>query len=115
MLFSHPTASQRTRTDLPDVITTSFPMDDEDFLHIATLFISRLHKQIDKMAAACDADDFDELHELGHWLKGAGGSAGFEIFSASGERLEDCATSMDTAQAKQQIDEIRELARRVRI
>ena len=58
---------------------------------------------------------FDELIELGHWLRGAGGSAGFDAFTVPGEQLEASAVAKDIAQAKQQIDEIRDLAGRIQI
>lgn len=105
----------RGNTVTPEVITSSFPMEDEDFVHIANLFIDRLQEKIDTMVAASDAQDFDDLCELGHWLKGAGGSAGFDVFTEPGEQLEEFAASKDIASVDRQIDAIRALAQRVKI
>jgi len=51
------------------------------------MFVERLHNQFDAMRAAQATADLDELAELAHWLKGAGGTVGFDCFTEPADRL----------------------------
>jgi HPt (histidine-containing phosphotransfer) domain-containing protein len=52
------------------------------------------------MAAACERADFDELAELAHWLKGAGGTVGFNCFTQPARQLEQLAQQQRAAEAE---------------
>ena len=67
-------------------IESNLPMDDQDFIDIANLFKRNLDKKVQMMKVALQTDDFQQLVELGHWLKGSGGSAGFDCLA----NLESC-------------------------
>ncbi|MFQ5461534.1 MAG: ATP-binding protein [Phycisphaerae bacterium] len=69
-------------------ITSSLPMDDPEFREIAEEFANRLSDQLDSMRSAWAQRDLDELAQLVHWLKGAGGTAGFGAFTDPAIRLE---------------------------
>ncbi len=98
-----------------EFVESSLPMDDEDFVNIANLFVEHLHNQIEKMKLAAESMDFEELYSLGHWLKGAGGSAGFEAFDVPGKQLESFASDQDIVRVLDQIEKIRGIANRIRI
>jgi len=74
-----------------------------------------LRSKIESMESASKANDFQELYELGHWLKGSGGSAGFEVFNVSGKQLETFAKAKDLESVLKQIEEIREMTNRIRV
>lgn len=51
-------------------------------------FVELLREELDAMQSAFAAGDFAELARLGHWLKGAGGVAGFDCLTGPADRLE---------------------------
>ena len=69
-------------------LVSSLPMDDPDFRRIVTGFIKRLREQAVAMQAAWERGDLDELASLSHWLKGAGGTVGFDAFTDPAKKLE---------------------------
>ena len=67
------------------------------------------------MNEAFDSRDFKQLYELGHWLKGAGGSAGFDQFNSPGKQLESFATAEDLDSLENHIQELQNMSDRIRI
>jgi HPt (histidine-containing phosphotransfer) domain-containing protein len=51
--------------------------------------------------------------ELAHWLKGAGGTVGFDVFTKPAAQLEVHAKAGDAAQVKPAIEHLRQLAARI--
>ena len=98
-----------------DFIVSELPMDDQDFIDIATMFTSHLNMKIGKMYDALGQGDFEQLFEIGHWLKGSGGSAGFDAFSVPGKELETLAKSNNLDAVRAQVDKIKSMADRIRI
>jgi PAS domain S-box-containing protein len=80
-------------------LVCSLPMDDSDFRQIVEGFIQRLRDQAVAMQAAWERRDLDELASLSHWLKGAGGTVGFDAFTDPAKKLELLAK-------QKQVDEI---------
>jgi CheY-like chemotaxis protein len=76
-------------------------------------FASRLDEQLIAMDAARDAGDFKELGNLAHWLKGAGGTVGYDDFTAPARNLETLAKAGDGPGTDAALREIRTLALRV--
>jgi HPt (histidine-containing phosphotransfer) domain-containing protein len=76
-------------------------------------FASRLDEQLIAMDAARDAGDFKELGNLAHWLKGAGGTVGYDDFTAPARNLETLAKAGDGPGTDAAVREIRTLALRV--
>ena len=54
-------------------------------------FTARLDEQLDAMEAAWRVRDFSQLASLAHWLKGAGGTVGYDVFTESAIELEQLA------------------------
>ncbi len=94
-------------------VVPSVPMDDPDYRQIVGTFVSRLQEKLVLMKEAHERGDFDDLAELGHWLKGSGGTVGFQILSSHGEMLESRAKSRDAAAVKRSLDEIEDTNRRI--
>ncbi len=76
-------------------------------------FATRIQEKIEAMQAALDAADFETLAGLGHWLKGAGGTVGFDAFTEPGKRLEELARAGQAAALADVLAEVRALASRI--
>jgi HPt (histidine-containing phosphotransfer) domain-containing protein len=63
------------------------------FNAIIEKFVVRLKEQLAVMKKARDEKDFDELAKLAHWLKGAGGTVGFDMLVKPAKELEASAKS----------------------
>lgn len=76
-------------------------------------FRIRLTDQIAQMREKCEQQKFSELADLAHWLKGAGGTIGFDEFTEPAAELEAFAKQHRPAAAEQLIDQLAELAERI--
>ncbi len=83
-----PSPSSRPTVRSRRPLVSSLPMDDPDFRPIVEGFIKRLREQAVAMQAAWDQRDLDELARLSHWLKGAGGTVGFDALTEPAKTLE---------------------------
>ena len=90
-------------------------MNDEDFVYVADLFVRHLNTKVELMVNALVANDYERLFELGHWLKGASGSAGYGILSEPGLTLETAAKANDLDVCLETMREICRIASRVRV
>ena len=108
-------SATRELNDIPPVIRSSLPLDDPDFLRIVVGFVEHLGNQVNCMHAAWNARDYAELEQLAHWLKGAGGTLGFEIFSEPARELQDAASERTDAVIEDSLTRISEMARRIQV
>ena len=58
-------------------------------------FLANRQKEVGLLASALVAEDFPQLRQLGHRMKGIGGSYGFALITALGERVERFVRSCD--------------------
>ena len=65
-------------------LESTLPTEDPEFLEIVQEFADRLHEQLGEMQKAWEQKELAELASLAHWLKGSGGTAGFNAFTRSG-------------------------------
>lgn len=96
-------------------IVPTLPMDDEDFRAIAGDFVTRLHARLDGIEQAIQESKFDFVHGEAHWLKGAGGTVGLDVFTEPARTLEQAAKDESTDIAQSILNEIRDLHGRVAI
>ncbi|MEL6107120.1 MAG: response regulator, partial [Planctomycetota bacterium] len=96
-------------------IVSSLPMDDPEFHEIVLIFVDRLQTQTQEMVKATQEKDFDRLGDLGHWLKGAAGTVGFEQFTASAGSLESSARLRDIEGVSRSLREIQDIAARIEV
>ncbi len=76
-------------------------------------FIVRINDQLPLMQTAINEGDMTELAALAHWLKGSGGTVGFDIFSDPAKELEDLAKNNQRDQLDEKLNTIRGLASRL--
>ena len=79
----------------------------------AARFAGRLGEQLDAMDRAHAAADFVELTALAHWLKGAGGTVGYDDFTAPAHNLETLAKAGDAPGTRAALAELRGLEARL--
>ena len=102
-----------TQTEQKAPLVSRLPMEKPQFREIVERFIGRLDEQLTSMQAAWDCRDFDELAGLAHWLKGTGGSVGFDEFGDPSARLEIAAKDQLADDIEASILELRELFDRI--
>ena len=106
-------AAEMTQTEQKAPLVSRLPMEKPQFREIVERFIGRLDEQLTSMQAAWDCRDFDELAGLAHWLKGTGGSVGFDEFGDPSARLEIAAKDQLADDIEASILELRELFDRI--
>lgn len=109
------TASQSAKSSDTEPITSDLPMDDEEFREIVAEFVERLHLQLDEMEGMAKAGDFEELAKMAHWLKGAGGTAGFGGLTEPARQLEESCKARDVANVPSQLERLRGMAGRIEV
>ncbi len=98
-----------------DPIVSTLPMDDAEFRDIVKEFMGTLDGRMELMRQLLAKGEFRDLSLQSHWLKGAGGTVGLNVFTQSASRLEVAAKSRDSVACANGIDEIEGFARRVRV
>jgi CheY-like chemotaxis protein/nitrogen-specific signal transduction histidine kinase len=78
-------------------------------------FAERLDEQLVAMEAARGAGDFKDLAALAHWLRGAGGTVGYDDFTAPARDLESLAKAGDAEGTRAVLREVRALAQRLAV
>jgi signal transduction histidine kinase/DNA-binding NarL/FixJ family response regulator len=76
-------------------------------------FINKLEEQLGQMEQAWIRGDLEELALLAHWLKGAGGTVGYDDFTQPAAELENFAKSRQVEQAGRMLEQVRCLAKAV--
>jgi PAS domain S-box-containing protein len=85
------------------------------FRPIVEKFVRRLADQLDAMSKAWEERNFEELTSLGHWLKGAGGTVGFDDFTQPAYALEQLAKARNEEEIEAAIAGLRQLAGRIEL
>ncbi len=96
-------------------IVSSLPAGNEKFRSLITRFATRLTDQLQAMEQASDQDNLEEVANLAHWLKGAGGTVGFDEFTEPARTLEICAKEGNGEGVKKAIVNLQELALRMEV
>ena len=101
-------------TEDPSIIVSDLPTEDEEICGIVQDFVVHLRLRIELIEQTVMHEDFKELEELAHWLKGAAGSLGFRPFTIPARDLETAAAARNGSVAREQVLKIRSLLNRVR-
>ena len=83
------------------------------FAKVISRFVGRLEEQLPAMDEAFWAQAFESIAKLAHWLKGAGGTVGFDVFYEPASELELAAKAMDLPAIERQLQQIHGLAGRI--
>jgi two-component system, sensor histidine kinase len=94
-------------------LLSTLPLDDSEFRDIVDEFVARFQVRLGTMHAAMDAADLIELKSLAHWLKGAGGTAGFQPLTETAFELEMALAAGDMVAALRALDELDSLEERI--
>ena len=94
-------------------IVSRLGRNNHKFAKVIARFVGRLEEQLPAMDEAFWARDFEALAKLAHWLKGAGGTVGFDVFYEPASELESAAKAMDLPAIEEQLQQIHGLARRL--
>jgi PAS domain S-box-containing protein len=78
-------------------------------------FVPRLAEKLEAMDESFQAEDYDELAMLAHWLKGSGGTVGFDAFSEPARALELLAKERKASEIETALQEIRDLYDRIEV
>jgi signal transduction histidine kinase/DNA-binding response OmpR family regulator len=87
-------------------LLSTLPLDDVEFRDIVEEFVARFQTRLASMHKAMDARDVIELKSLAHWLKGAGGTAGFQPLTETAFELEMALTAEDFVAAAAALQEL---------
>lgn len=94
-------------------IASTLPTDDPKFREIVEEFIECLSEQLRTMEQARDAGNLAELASLAHWLKGAGGTAGYGVLTEPAAQLEHFAKEGQLEQIETAITHLVKLAGKI--
>lgn len=96
------------------LIASTLPTEDEEFREVVEEFLKKSASEIVAMVALADAEDWSALTEKAHWLKGSGGTAGFEVLSSSARELESLLEeSPDAERVRRSLQELNDLQNRL--
>jgi len=76
-------------------------------------FGEQLPARLQAMHAALAAGELDALAQLAHWLKGAGGTVGFDVFFEPARQLEQHVKNSDLALVQEALQQLQALSRRI--
>lgn len=96
-------------------IYSRLPTEVDEFRDIVAQFIAKLPGKLLEMAKATEKEDFEELGLLAHWLKGAGGTVGFDSLTKPAEELEEAAREGVTDNIVSCLQNLVGLSRRLRV
>jgi CheY-like chemotaxis protein len=74
-----------------DPIFSRLPGSSEKFRHLIVRFVARLKERLQAVEQARLQGQLQEIAAFAHWLKGAGGTVGFDEFTAPAAKLEKLA------------------------
>ncbi|BHH85199.1 hybrid sensor histidine kinase/response regulator [Desulforhopalus sp. 52FAK] len=77
------------------------------------IFTRKLPTEIVKMEQAVQINDYQELSHLAHWLKGAGGTVGYDAFTEPAKALELSAKEKDINKCVLNVKKIINIARNI--
>ena len=108
------------------VAPTSSPKENkrEDAIHVRAnpkfadlipVFLQNCRQSVITILDAVDRVDFETVEQLGHGLRGAGGSYGFQAITDIGAALEQAAESADTDASRKWVDALSSYLDRVEI
>jgi CheY-like chemotaxis protein len=95
-------------------IISKLPSTNTRFRSLIARFIERLNEQLQAVEQAFVQGKYDDIAAFAHWLKGAGGTVGFDDFTTPAGRLETLSkTGGDDVDIREAIDDLRQLAARL--
>ncbi len=94
-------------------VESSLLAKNPSFRPIVMKFLPRLNSQLEAMDQAISDNNFEEIAALAHWLKGSGGTVGFDIFTKPAAAMETSAKSNNMGDVTKSLNEIKEYAAKI--
>jgi len=110
---STPVETQDSELQAVDVVESTLLAKNPSFRPIVAKFLPRLESQLVAMDEAVEQQDFEELAALAHWLKGSGGTVGFDIFTKPAAKMEVGAKENDMDTVRKRLLEIKDYASKI--
>jgi len=88
---------------------------DPDIADLIPGFLENRHKDIKTMGEALTQGDFETIQVLGHSMKGAGGSYGFDAVTDIGKSLEEAAKNNNAEGIQRSVGELAAYLERVEV
>jgi HPt (histidine-containing phosphotransfer) domain-containing protein len=87
----------------------------QDIADLVPVFMSNRKKELETLRTALTAQDFAQLRQLGHRMKGVGNSYGFSKVSDLGKSIEESAISEDRTALDASINDYADYLARVNV
>ncbi len=94
-------------------LISTLPIDDPEFLEIVLDYVDHLTDKLSEIERACEICDAKSLARLAHWMKGSGGTAGFDVLTEPAARLEELALKDEIEDAARVVEEIKDLTQQI--
>ena len=98
---------------LQELIGSELVQEDASYADIVVQFVDGLSGRLTTMEDALREADFEALRAAAHKLKGSGGGYGYPILTELARRLEKEAKAKSLDACARQVDELKELSKRV--
>ncbi len=92
---------------------TSRLAGDKRLVPIVHKFLRKLHERLSEVPELEARNDYREIANFAHWLRGSAGSMGYDAFTTPAAALEAAAKGAKGAEVAQLLIEVRDMARRV--
>ena len=80
------------------------------FQNVIAKFADKLNEELAKAQSALENGNLEELALFAHWLKGSGGTVGFDDFTKPAARLETFSKTAQPEQAGQVLEQVKHLS-----
>jgi len=92
---------------------TSRLASDKRLVPIVHKFLRKLHERLAEVPALEARNDYREIANFAHWLRGSAGSMGYDAFTTPAAELEAAAKGAKGERVSQLLNEVRHMAQRV--
>ncbi|HEX2334345.1 MAG TPA: ATP-binding protein [Burkholderiales bacterium] len=92
---------------------TSRLAGDKRLVPIVHKFLRKLHERLAEVPELEARNDYRELANFAHWLRGSAGSMGYDAFTSPAADLEAAAKDAEGERVAQLLNQVRDMARRV--
>jgi HPt (histidine-containing phosphotransfer) domain-containing protein len=92
---------------------TSRLAGDKRLVPIVHKFLRKLHQRLGEVPELEARNDFREIANFAHWLRGSAGSMGYDAFTSPAAELEAAAKDAEGERVAQLLNQVRDMARRV--
>lgn len=113
-LERNPTSSGTDNSNA-GLIYSTLPLEEREFAEIVVDFVPQLELKIASMKLELESSNFDELAKLAHWLKGAGGTCGFNELNDPALELEKASQVGDSEGCDRLLVKLESLVRRISV